>query len=60
MSHRRASTTSSISSFFDPSREIDSFASPVRGGMLFSESSSSSASSRPPTSSSSARPPSAA
>ncbi|KAF9540558.1 hypothetical protein EC957_003996 [Mortierella hygrophila] len=59
MSHRRASTTSSISSFFDPSREIDSFASPVRGGMLFSESPSSS--SRPPTSSSStsARPPTA-
>ncbi|OAQ24006.1 hypothetical protein K457DRAFT_142263 [Linnemannia elongata AG-77] len=60
MSHRRASTTSSISSFFDPSREIDSFASPVRGGMLFSEPPSSS-STRPPTSSSSAsaRPPTA-
>ncbi|KAG0371800.1 hypothetical protein BGX24_001158 [Mortierella sp. AD032] len=62
MSHRRASTTSSISSFFDPSREIDSFASPVRGGMVFSEpqTSSSSSSSRPPTSSTASRPPPAA
>ncbi|KAF9923226.1 hypothetical protein FBU30_006692 [Linnemannia zychae] len=58
MSHRRASTTSSISSFFDPSREIDSFASPVRGGMDFSEPHSSS--SLPPASSANTRPPPAA